>query len=227
MGQQSSNQRREVDFNTAVKELSGRKVYMLLGFGNNSLYKNVNSLEAQVEKIAKKIKKDSIFLYFGDVVNPNSPDIGYAFSLLQKHNPTIKIFMIQIDAAKGWGISPLLNVSGVLWHSDYIKGGKIINGRKYCEWGGFDPDTNKPCSNTKIWYDLAKAGVRIKRAYVLGGGLITLDEMKLLISMRIPICFFAFERKYRDDAKTTKTLIPDDASIQDRYGPTHIYVFDE
>ena len=133
--------------------------------------------------------------------------------------------MIQIDKAKNYGISHLLNVSSVLWHSDYQE--KKIADRVHCRYGGFDPDTGIPCSNTKIWRDMVKDGVKIRRAYILGGGQITLEEMRLMIALRIPICFYPFERKYAGDAKTTKIPIPDDATMFQRYGDTSIYIFDK
>jgi hypothetical protein len=74
---------------------------------------------------------------------------------------------------------------------------------------------------------MVKDGVRIKRAFILGGGKITLEEMRLLISLRIPICFYPFERKYSGDAKNTKKDIPDDTTIEERYGDTSIYIFDQ
>jgi hypothetical protein len=219
---QNINAQKVVDFNELVQDLKQKNVYIIYGFGDKSMFRDIDLLKDRVKKIAEKVRKNSVFLYFGDVVNEQKPDVGYVYKLLQEYNPSIELYMIQIDMAKSWGISKDLRVSKVFWHKDYLTNVVDKDGKEYCKYGGFNPETDEPCSNTKIWVDLVKAGVKIRRAYILGGGPLTAKEMRLLIALRIRICFYPFRRRYLGDGKTP---VPDKPTKEEAYGDTNIYIF--
>lgn len=119
--------------------------------------------------------------------------------------------MIQIEEAKSWGVPDF--VDSVYWHKNYTE---------KCKWGGLD--SGKPCSNTKIWYDLIKGGANFKKAFVLGGGPITEEETRLLLSLNCPVELIQMERKFLGDGKTP--VSPNETDKEKRYGALHIYNFE-
>lgn len=121
-------------------------VFMLLGYGDKSQYKDRKLLEEKVEKIATKfIGNNSVLLYFGDVPKKEEPDIGYAIEYFSKLRPDVPIIMIQIKEMEKYGVPKF--VSGVYFHDDYDKEHK---------WGGFElvNGVYKVFSNTKQWLKL-------------------------------------------------------------------------
>jgi len=118
--------------------------------------------------------------------------------------------MIQVKAAKNWGVQPFVN--HVYWHpTPKDDKGETI-------WGGID-DKGNPLSNTKIWYDLhsKNKNITISNVFILGGGPITLQEFQLIKSLEIPFRYFPVERKFKGDGKT---LISDNDSEKTKIGDT-------
>jgi hypothetical protein len=188
-----------------VKKVKNKDVYMMIGNGVKNQFRSITEIKKILKKELKNIEKDSCFLYFGDSANKKNPDIGYLFQVLHEMRPDILLYMIQIDAAKSWGIPDF--VKDVYWHSDY---------NKKCQWGGIL--NGKPCSNTKKWVNLnkyIKGG--IKNVFIFGGGEITLDEFSLIQKHNIPYKYFPVERRYKGDKKTR---ITNKDSLKDRVGIT-------
>ena len=181
-------------------------VFMMIGNGTKNQFRSIPSLRKAIHQfLTASVPPNSAFLYFGDAPNPRKPDIGYAFELLHQLRPDIDIVMVQISEAKSWGIPSF--VSQVYWHNDYTKA---------CKWGGLD-NNRQPCSNTKKWVSIAKQ-VGIDRILVLGGGVITLDEMKLARQLKIPYTYVPLERKFLGDGSTR---VKDSDSKKDRIGTTY------
>ncbi len=182
----------EVSLAEFAERVKAHPLYMILGHGAKNQFKCLPDLRGTVKEISDAVPKNAAFLYFGDAPNKDAPDIGYAFELLHEYNPDIAIFMIQISEAKDWGIPKF--VKCVFWHSDYTA---------TCKWGGIDPATRLPGSNTKQWHTLVyRHGMRIEKAFTLGGGPITADEVGLLRVMGVPIQGYRMQRKYAGDGKT-------------------------
>ena len=140
---------------------------MLIGNGSKNQFRDMRCVKKVLRYILRGIPHGAAFLYFGDPSNPKKPDVGYLFSLIHSLRPDIKIYMVQINEAKSWGTPNF--VDAVYWHKDY---------NKSCKWGGLK--NGKACSNTKKWVTLNKRlPDGISMIFVFGGGMITLDEMKL------------------------------------------------
>ena len=196
----------ELNFNQLVQKIKAKSVYMLIGHGSKNQFKSVSKTKLIVKNIIEQWNENSVVLYFGDAPKIDKPDVGLLFQMIHELNKNIKIYMIQISVAKGWGVPKF--VSGVYWHNDFTK---------KCQWGGIN-DNNEPCSNTKKWVSLNKRiNGGIKMVYIFGGGNITLDEYKLIKKYKIPYQYFQIERKYKGDG-ITKVLVGD--SIKDKIGVT-------
>lgn len=144
----------------------------MLGNGDKKQYKDISELKISVKSIASRQPKSTVFLYFGDVSNKDKPDIGYAYELLSKIRPDIKIIMIQIDEMKKYGIPNFVN-GGVFFHNNFDEKNK---------WGGFEKINGKykAYSNTKQWLKLDTI-FGIDHVFVLGeGGPITKQEINLI-----------------------------------------------
>ena len=193
------------NFNTLSSFLKNKDVYMMIGNGAKNQFKDMRKIKSLVKKITKSCNDNSVFLYFGDYPDDKKPDVGILFKLLHEYNSKIKICMIQISEAKSWGVPSF--VHGVYWHNDYTK---------KCKWGGIH--NGRPCSNTKKWVSLHKRIKNgIKKVFIFGGGLITLDEFKLIKQHKIQYEYFPVERKFEGDGKTR---IPSNATIQQKIGIT-------
>jgi hypothetical protein len=177
---------------------------MLIGHGTKNQFRYLNDLKFILKKIALQIPKDAAFLYFGDTPNKKTPDIGYAFELLYNMRPDIQIYMIQIKEAESWGIPKF--VKAVYWHNDY---------NNKCKWGGIY--NNIPCSNTKKWVNINKY-VPIAKVFILGGGMITLDEYLLIKKLNIGYEYFEIQRRYLGDG-ITKVI--DSTTLKDSIGITY------
>lgn len=181
---------RTLNFNSLVKKLKDKDVYMMIGNGSKNQFRDIKKIKTIVKNIASMCNERTAFLYFGDVPNKKKPDVGLLFELLHQYNSKIPIFMIQIKEAKSWGVPKFVSYN--YWHNDYTK---------TCKWGGIYK--GKPCSNTKKWVSLEKRlpnGIRC--VFIFGGGAITLDEYKLIKKYQIPYEYFPVERKFSGDGKT-------------------------
>jgi hypothetical protein len=177
---------------------------MIIGNGSKNQFRYINDVKRVLKEFLKSVPNKSSFLYFGDASNSKKPDIGYVFDLLRKYRPDISIYMIQISEAKSWGVPKF--VTDVYWHSDYTK---------KCKWGGCH--NGKPCSNTKKWVNIAKR-IGIDEILVLGGGEITLDEMKLARKFHIKLEYVPIERRFKGDGKTR---VKDSDSEKEKIGITY------
>ena len=169
-----------------------KEIFMMIGNGTNNQFRYISKTKTILKNMLKQVPTGSVFLYFGDSANKKKPDVGYLFQLLHKLRPDVLIYMIQIDAAKSWGVPDF--VSTVYWHGNYKK--------KSCKWGGVK--NGVPCSNTAKWVRVNDR-VGITKIFIFGGGAITLDEYKLAKKLKIPCEYFPVERKYLGDKKTKVT----------------------
>ena len=106
------------------------------------------------------------------------------FSYIAEKYSNIPIIMVQIDAAKEWGVPSF--VDEVYFHKDYKEGD--------CKWGGFD-NHGRPCSNTKVWSKLHN-DIGIHKVFSLGGGEITKKEIALARKLGIVVRQFKVTPKY-------------------------------
>jgi len=176
----------------------------MIGHGSKNQFRKISDLKYTLKTILLTIPEKSAFLYFGDSPNKEKPDIGYAFQYISEMRKDIDIFMIQIDKAKDWGIPSF--VKHVYWHKDY---------NKSCLWGGLY--NGKPCSNTKKLIQINEH-IGVTRAFILGGGDITMDEYSLLKIHKIDYHYFPIERRYLSDGKTK---ITESHSMKERIGITY------
>ena len=213
--------------------LSNNKLFMLIGHGASNMFGNKQQYEAAIEDIANKIKTTdgvmdkgggAALLYFGDAADEKKPDVGLAFKLLKKKLPFLRIYMIQIDKAKGWGVPEF--VEGVFWHGDYDK----QEGASMCVWGGFDRE-GQPCSNTKQWVYLVEDLKRyheqtnkgipgVSTLFVLGGGPITVQEMDKAAQMDIPMVYYPLVRMRMGDEEGKPFVKVDEGPFYKTIGPT-------
>jgi len=196
----------EINFSTMKNMLSNELVYIIIGNGTKNQFRDLRKIKGVLNKILKGIPLNSNILYFGDNPDKKNPDIGYIFQLISEVRKDIKIYMIQIKAAKEWGMPKFVDC--VYWHNDYTD---------ECKWGGVI--NGKPCSNSKQWLKLHKSIKNgITKVFILGGGKITLDEYNHLIKKNNIDCeYFPVERKYKGDGITKVT---DKDTIKDKVGIT-------
>jgi hypothetical protein len=181
-----------VNFHKFISLIKKKKIFMMIGNGTNNQFRYISKTKTLLKNLLKQVPAGAVFLYFGDSANKKKPDVGYLFQLLHELRPDILIYMIQIDAAKSWGVPDF--VSTVYWHGNYTK--------KSCMWGGVK--NGVACSNTAKWVRVNKR-VGITKIFIFGGGAITLDEYKLAKKLKIPYAYFPVERKYLGDKKTKVT----------------------
>ena len=200
--------------NTKIKlktHLENKQIFMIIGNGSKNQFKNLKEIEKIVYDISLQIPTKSTILYFGDFPNIDKPDIAIVFQLLSKKRKDLDFVMIQVKAAKDWGVPDFVN--HVYWHPTK----KNDNGQTI--WGGIDVNGN-PISNTKIWYDLHKKNknINISKVFILSGGLITLQEFVLIKSLGIPFEYFQVERKFKGDGQT---LISKNDNLKTKIGDTY------
>ena len=83
-----------VNFNLLIKHLKMESgIYIIIGNGSKNQFRYISTLKQKLKQILKKLPKNAAFLYFGDGVNKNKPDIGYAFELINKLRPDINIYI--------------------------------------------------------------------------------------------------------------------------------------
>jgi len=198
------------NINQICVEINNNNSYMIIGFGDSHQFKSVIILDKIIKNICNEIPINSFLLYFGDKVNIKSLDIGYVFNKISNLRKDLKIIMIQINEFKQ---NELPNfVYKKYYHSDYS------NKNKY---GGLN-SKNEPVSNTKKWVQLhtilkKKYKNGITKSFFLGGGGLSKNEIELCIKYKIPINYYYISRKYKGDKKT---LIKNNDSIDNKYGPT-------
>jgi len=180
---------------------------------------NINMSEISFRDLVEHLKSKKVYMMIGNGTKNQFRDMRKVkkylreitkliFELLHKMRPDIDIVMIQINKAKSWGVPNFVNK--VYWHGDF---------NKSCTWGGIHK--GKPCSNTKKWVTLNKRlPDGISMIFVFGGGMITLDEMKLAKNHSIPVFYIPVERKFLGDKKTRVTK---NHSESDRIGVTIIH----
>jgi len=199
-------------FAKLMHHLNNKHVYMILGNGSKNQFGDMRKVRPLLKRLVNTIDpKSSAFLYFGDPANKKSPDVGYLFELLHEFAPEIPIYMIQIEEAKDWGTPDF--VSGVFWHDDYDPNDTNL------KWGGVDPSTEKPVSNTKIWARVNRAlPDDLEEVWIFGGGEIAMKEVCLLNAYKIHYKYFPVERKYLGDGKTR---VPKEADLKTKIGITY------
>ena len=196
----------KASFEGIQKLVKQKNVYMVLGNGPNSQYRDIQTISEILDGILVNIPLKSCFLHFGDFADEENPDIGLVFKLIKQKRQDLQILMIQISEAKTWGVPDF--VSYVYWHEDFSK---------IYKWGAFD-DEQIPCSNTKKWLEL-HVKQPITKVFVFGCGTSTIiDEIMLLKRHNIGFDYFPVERRYAGDGKT---LIKSSDSIDDKIGPSH------
>lgn len=180
------------------------KLFTMFGHGSKNQFRYMRDLKRTVKDVLKSVPQGSAFLYYGDAVNKNKPDMGYAFQLISDMRKDVDIYMIQVKKAEKYGVPSF--VKAVYWHTDYTE---------ECVWGGLY--RGKPCSNTKKWVQIHKA-IGIERAFILGGGQITLDEYSIMKKMEMNYDYYPIERRYLGDGATK---VKDVDSKSKRVGVTY------
>lgn len=185
-----------MDFKQALELTNRYPTYLLVGNGSKNQFHSINPLDKWVDDIISMVEDDALFLYFGDSVDEKEPTIGYVFYLLdkkcQEKKKPIHILGIQREDQKEY---PMPNfVSKGTWYHKYGKDCKD----KCCKWGGIDPDTEAPCSNTRAWVELEQKGADIRKIFILGGGRIVEEEAEIAAHLGIDIGYFSAIPKYKD-----------------------------
>ena len=174
-------------------------IYMIIGNGSKNQFHSWSSIKTIINKqILHEIPKNATLLYFGDVPNPNKPDIGLVFPYIKQKRSDILIHMIQIKDMEQYGIPDF--VSSHYFH-------------KHDKFGGIE--NGKPISNTREWVKLKD---NIKKVFILGGGEITLQEFSLLKEYNIPYKYFKVWRKFIGDSITK---IKTDDNLENKIGITY------
>lgn len=200
-----------LSFNELISILQNKDVFMISGHGSKNQFKNISNVKKNIERIAKKCDENSVFLYFGDPPNKKKPDVGLLFEYLHKFNKKIKIFMIQREKVKKWGVSPF--VSGVYWHREL---NKKCSSNKDKFFGGIIGKSI--CSNTKKWVDIHKNLEQgIKKVYFFGGGDIAKHELMLCKKLGIDYKYFPVKRRFMGDGKTK---VKNNSTMKNRVGIT-------
>lgn len=185
-----------LSFGALLYKLKNKDVYMIVGNGSKNQFRDISSVKKKIKEIAEKCDENSVFLYFGDPPNKKKPDVGLLFEYLHKFNKKIKIYMIQREKVKKWGIAPF--VSGVYWHREL---NKKCSANKNKFYGGIIGKSI--CSNTKKWVDVhKKLDQGIKKIYFFGGGDIAKHELMLCKKLGIDYKYFPVKRRFMGDGKT-------------------------
>uniref|UniRef100_A0A0G4F6N9 Uncharacterized protein n=1 Tax=Chromera velia CCMP2878 TaxID=1169474 RepID=A0A0G4F6N9_9ALVE len=171
-----------------VNELDQREVHLFFGYSSQS-YRDFDRqvLPTVKEKVLPFLAHGATLVGFGDPVDERNPTISNVVRQIKEWRPDVKVLVI--------GISELRKLPDpsyadfVLYHDSWEEG-------EY-KYGGVNPVTGEPCSNTKIWLELhhlLEWGV--SKIWVLGGGKVTLQEMRLAAEeAQIPIDAFLFAPK--------------------------------
>lgn len=178
-----------------AEDIGDSSVFMIVGNSGRNQFRYLRDLKRTIRSISKSIPSGSYVLYFGDSTDKKTPTIGYGIQYLNEIRKDIKTIMIHLLEAKEWGDPPSF-VNGVLWNKDYPKKGD-------CKWGGVDPKTKKPCSNTKQWVKLHHILPNgIQNIFIVGGGPVTLNEVTYAKKLNIPMKCYHIDRRFKGDRKT-------------------------
>lgn len=184
------------------KYLKNKKVYIMLGNTNKEQYASASDVKNTIKTLAKTIEKNSIFLYFGEVMHEDNLDIGYAINELQIRRSDLEFILIKHE------------------ENDYVPD---FVSKLFCleikttKKRGLNSNTKKPLGTTKFWFDINKT-TKIEKIFILGGDNVVLEEYKLAKELEIPCDYFPVKRKFNEDGKT---IIKKNAPISEKVGPTY------
>jgi hypothetical protein len=184
------------------KYLKNKKVYIMLGNTNKEQYASVSDVKNTIKTLTKTIEKNSIFLYFGEVINEDNIDIAYAINELQIRRKDLEFILIKHE------------------EDDYIP--EFVS-KLFCleikttKKRGLNSNTKKPLGTTKFWFDINKT-IKIEKLFILGGDNVVFDEYKLAKELEIQCDYFPLKRKFNEDGKT---IIKKNAPISEKVGPTY------
>jgi len=184
------------------KYLKNKKVYIMLGNTNKEQYASASDVKNTIKTLAKTIEKNSIFLYFGEVIHEDNLDIGYAINELQIRRSDLEFILIKHE------------------ENDYVP--EFVS-KLFCleikttKKRGLNSNTKKPLGTTKFWFDINKT-TKIEKIFILGGDNVVLEEYKLAKELEIPCDYFPVKRKFNEDGKT---IIKKNAPISEKVGPTY------
>lgn len=185
------------------KYLKNKKIYMFLGNSKREQYSSTTELSNAIKSISKKIEKNAIIFYFGELPDQENLDIGYVIQELSIKRQDLEIILINHTEIEDYPnfVSKLFNLN-----------------IKTTKKRGFNNNTDKPLGTTKFWFDINKI-TKIEKIFILGGDSIVFDEYKLAKELDITTEYFPIKRKFNDDGKT---IIKKNAPISEKVGPTYV-----
>ena len=184
------------------KYLKQKKIYMFLGNSKKEQYSSSTELSNTIKSIAKKLEKNAVVFYFGELSDNDNLDIGYVINELSVRRNDIEIILIN--------------------HTNLEEYPKFVSKLfkldiKTTKKRGLNSNTSKPLGTTKFWYYINKTS-KIEKIYILGGDSVVFDEYKLAKELEINIDYFPIKRKFNDDGKT---IIKKNAPVSEKVGPTY------
>ena len=190
------------DLKELKKYLKNKKIYMFLGNSKKEQYSSSTELNNIIKSVSKKLEKNAIVFYFGELPDEEHLDIGYVIKELSIRRPDLEIILI--------------NYSEIEHYPEFVS--KIFKlNIKTTKKKGVNSNTNKPIGTTKFWFDINKTN-KIDKIYILGGDNVVLDEYKLAKELEIDTEYFPIKRKFNDDGIT---IIKKNAPISEKVGPTY------
>jgi len=184
------------------KYLKNKYVYMFLGNSKKEQYYSLTELNNFIKVVSKKLEKNSIVFYFGELPDQENLDIGYVIQELSTRRPDLEIILI--------------NYTEIEHYPNFVSKLFKLN-IKTTKKRGLNSNTNKPLGTTKFWFDINKTN-KIHKIYILGGDNVVLEEYKLSKELEIDTEYFPIKRKFNDDGKT---IIKKNAPIYEKIGPTY------
>jgi hypothetical protein len=184
------------------KYLKNKKIYMFLGNSKREQYSSTTELSNAIKSISKKIEKNAIIFYFGELPDQENLDIGYVIQELSIKRQDLEIILINHTEIEDYPnfVSKLFNLN-----------------IKTTKKRGFNNNTDKPLGTTKFWFDINKI-TKIEKIFILGGDSIVFDEYKLATELEITTEYFPIKRKFNEDGKS---IIKKNAPISEKVGPTY------
>ena len=184
------------------KYLKNKKIYMFLGNSKREQYYSTTEVSNAIKSISKKIEKNAIIFYFGEVTDKENLDIVYVIQELSIKRQDLEIILINHTEIEDYPnfVSKLFNLN-----------------IKTTKKRGFNNNTDKPLGTTKFWFDINKI-TKIEKIFIFGGDSIVFDEYKLAKELDITTEYFPIKRKFNDDGKT---IIKKNAPISEKVGPTY------
>ena len=184
------------------KYLKNKYVYMFLGNSKKEQYSSLTELNNFIKVVSKKLEKNSIVFYFGELPDQENLDIGYVIQELSTRRPDLEIILI--------------NYTEIEHYPNFVSKLFKLN-IKTTKKRGLNSNTNKPLGTTKFWFDINKTN-KIHKIYILGGDNVVLEEYKLSKELEIDTEYFPIKRKFNNDGKT---IIKKNAPIYEKIGPTY------